>query len=393
MYPGRLLLLALIMLALPLAACGDDDAGSGAGTADAPGSSFPEVEREARGQTVRWWMFGGDDRINAYVKDVVAPAAKKKGVTLRQVPITDTADAVQRVVAEKRAGKTSGGGVDLIWINGENFAAGKKAGLWLEGWALDLPSAKFIDLEDPTITTDFKVGVEGQESPWSRAAFVYAHDSAKVKTPPQDFDELLAYAKANPGRVTYPAPPDFTGSAFIRQVVAAKGEDEAFAYLRQLKPLMYRKGKTFPKSEAELNGLFADGEVDFAMSYEFGFIRNEVRKKSFPDTARPFLLGKGALANVSFVTIPANAAHQAGAKVVADLLLSPELQAAKADPKGLGSPTVLDLSKLEADDAAAFEGSSSGPYVLKDLGEPVEEIAADEVAPLETRWKREVLRG
>ena len=31
--------------------------------------------------------------------------------------------------------------------------------------------------------------------------------------------------------------------------------------------------------------------------------------------------------------------------------------------------------------------------MLKDLGEPVEEIAADEVAPLETRWKREVLRG
>jgi len=392
MFAERLLPLLLISLVLPLAACGDDD---DAGSAASPksSSSFADVERAAEGQTVRWWMFGGDDRINAYVKDVVVPAAKAKGVTLRQVPITDTADAVQRVVAEKRAGKTSGGGVDMIWINGENFAAGKKAGLWLKDWASELPSAKFLDAGDPTLTTDFKVSVEGQEAPWSRAAFVFAHDSAKVRTPPKDYDELLAYAKANPGRFTYPAPPDFTGSAFVRQVVAAKGEDEAIAYLKELKPLMYRKGRALPKSEAELDALFADGEVDFAMSYEFGFIRNEVRKGSFPKTARPFLLGKGALANVSFITIPANAANQAGAKVVADLLLSPELQAAKADPKGLGSPTVLDVSKVSPKDRAAFEDASSGPYVLDALGEPVEEFAADDVAPLEARWKREVLRG
>ncbi len=388
--------LALALLALLLSACGgSDDASPDAGAAKTVSSSDPfvAIQDEARGQTVRWWMYGGDDRINAYVKDVVAPAAKAKGVTLRQVPITDTADAVQRVVAEKRAGKTTGGGVDLIWINGENFAGGKKVGLWLKDWSTALPSARYLDASDPTITTDFQIPVDGQEAPWSRAAFVYAYDSAKVKAPPKDFDGLLAYAKAHPGRVTYPAPPDFTGSAFVRQVVAAKGEDAAFAYLKALKPLMWRKGKALPKSEAELDGLFADGQVDFAMSYEFGFIRNEVRKGSFPKSVRPFLLGKGALANVSFVTIPANAAHQAGAKVVADLLLSPALQAAKADPKGLGSPTVLDVSKVDAAERAAFESSSSGPYVLKSLGTPVEEFAADAVAPLEARWKREVLRG
>ena len=33
------------------------------------------------------------------------------------------------------------------------------------------------------------------------------------------------------------------------------------------------------------------------------------------------------------------------------------------------------------------------PYYLEDLGEPVEEFAADRVAPLEERWTREVLRG
>jgi len=72
---------------------------------------------------VRWWLYGGDDKVNAYVDDVVAPAARKLGVQIRRVPVTDTADALQRVIAQRRAGKTSGGAVDLIWINGEKFAS------------------------------------------------------------------------------------------------------------------------------------------------------------------------------------------------------------------------------------------------------------------------------
>ena len=35
--------------------------------------------------------------------------------------------AVARVVAEKAAGQLTGGSVDLIWINGENFAANPPA--------------------------------------------------------------------------------------------------------------------------------------------------------------------------------------------------------------------------------------------------------------------------
>ena len=99
----------------------------------------------------------------------------------------------------------------MIWINGENFAAGKEAGLWLEDWAGALPNARHLDPADPSIARDFQVPVDGQEAPWSRAAFVFAHDSARVPEPPADLDALLAYARANPGRVTYPAPPDFTG--------------------------------------------------------------------------------------------------------------------------------------------------------------------------------------
>lgn len=278
--------------------------------------------------------------------------------------------------------------------NGENFAAEKKAGLWLKSWADTLPNARaYLDRSDPAIRRDFQVAVDGQESPWQRAAFVYAFDSKRLAKPPGDLDALLAYAKAHPGRVTYPAPPDFTGSAFVRQVVAAKGEQDAFSYLRRLAPYLYRKGDTYPESEAELSALFGDGKVDFAMSYSAAFVASGVRKGQFPASARPFLLGGGALQNTSFVTIPADAAHRAGAEVVANLLLimSPRLQAAKLDPAVLGNPTVLDLARL-GPKRALFTSQRNSPYLLDDYGRTVSELAADRVAGLERRWKREVLR-
>lgn len=382
-----------LVLSLTLSACGGEDAStSGAVPAAPKADAFSAVAAEARGQTVRFWMYGGDTKINDYVDDVVAPAAAKRGVTVDRVPVTDTADALKRVVSERRAGKDSGGGVDLIWINGENFAAGKKSKLWLEDWSTKLPNAvKYVDFGDPAISEDFKVPVDGQESPWQSARFVYAHDSAKLESPPKDFDALLAYAKAHPGRFTYPAPPDYTGSAFVRQVIAAKGEDAGFAYLAELKPLMYRKGTSFPKSQAELDELFADGQVDFAMGYDANLVGAGVSKGGFPKTARPFLIGAGALTNTSYVTIPANAAHRAGAQVLADVLLEPALQAEKLKPSVLGNPTVLALAKLGAQ-KSLFVDEGSSDYVLTDYGTPVTEVEADRVAPLEKRWMREVLR-
>ena len=147
-----------------------------------------------------------------------------------------------------------------------------------------------------------------------------------------------------------------------------------------------------PKSEAELNELFANGQVDFAMSYDASFVLSAVRRGQFPETTRPFLLGDGALTNTSYVTIPADAAHAAGARVVADLLLDPRLQALKADPKVLGHATVLDLDRLPDAARRRFEASTSSPYLLESFGRPMQELPAGRVGEIEARWKREVLR-
>jgi len=381
-------LAAILLGVLVFAGCGGEEPAPAAS-----GRSFTEIREEARGQTVRWWMFGGDARINEYVDEQVIPAAERRGVNLIRIPIADTAEAVQRVAAQRRAGKTGGGRVDLIWINGENFAAGKEAALWLEDWSEDLPNSKLVDFEDPSINLDLAVPIEGQEAPWSRAAFIYAVSPSAVPERPASFDDLLAWAKENPGRFSYPAPPDFTGTSFVKQVVIEMGEDRAFEYLRELQPLMWSEGERFPASEAELNELFANGQVDFAMSFNPNFISTAVEKGQFPESTRPLLLEGGALVNTSYVTIPADASSTAGAQVVADLLLAPELQAIKADPEGLGIPSVLDRTRLNQRQRALFAGVERSPYLLEDFGNTKTELPAERVAPLEERWKREILSG
>lgn len=161
----------------PVAATVDE----GSGSRSAPDvANWPAVRAAADGQTVRWWLYGGDERVNRYIDEHVVPAAAGQGVTLERVPVADTADAVQRVVAEVQAGQADGS-VDLIWINGENFAVGERGGLWLEDWAGRLPNARYVD--PATADTDFGLAVDGQESPWSRALFVYAHDTARMPQP------------------------------------------------------------------------------------------------------------------------------------------------------------------------------------------------------------------
>lgn len=374
--------LAVALLATACSGAGDAPA------ADVDPSDWDAVMEAADGQTVTWWLFGGDDRINSYIDEHVVPAAADLGVTLERNPIDDTADAVNAVLDEVRAGQEQGA-VDLIWINGENFANGAEADLWREGWATQLPNAELV--ADETVDTDFGVPVEGQESPWSRALFVFAHDTEQLEEPPASFDELLAFAEANPGRFTYPAPPDFTGSAFVRQVVAEMGEDAAFEYLAELQPLLWEEGQTYPADEAELNQLFANGEVDIAMSYDPAFVQTATAQGTFAETTRPFVLRDvGTLQNTSYVALPVTAPSEAGAMVVANLLLDPELQAIKADPEVLGVPSVLDLDRLDAEQRALFEDRVDSPYLITDYGELVDELAADRVEQIEQRWVEEL---
>ena len=102
--------------------------------------------KDARGQTVYFHAWAGSDSINAYIQWVAAELLREYGVKLQHVKISDAAEVVKRIRTEKQAGrKSTEGTADLVWINGENFAAMKRDGLLSAPFAQDLPNFQWVD--------------------------------------------------------------------------------------------------------------------------------------------------------------------------------------------------------------------------------------------------------
>ncbi len=374
-------------------------------------STWDSVVTAADGQTVNLWMFGGDEQGNAYIDDVLAPAAAREGVNLNRVPVTDTKDALNRVLSELQAGRTDDGTVDLVWVNGDNFRTGKEAGAWLCDWTAMLPNMANTSTTDPLLTSDFGTPVDGCEAPWSKAQFSIAYNAAVVTNPPATVGGILDWAQANPGRFTYPAPPDFTGSAFVRQVlysvsggyqnVPAQYSPDAFdtltpelyQVLSDLAPSLWRGGDTYPADSTQLNKLYAEGQIDMTITYGPATLTKLVEDGTYPPQTRVLELMDGTLGNASFLAIPSNAAHQAGAMVVANLALSVEQQVAKANPGTWGQFTVLDLSKLTSIERQQFADLPQSTVVpsfdvLSRNANP--ELSAAWVPALDEGWRTRV---
>ncbi|WP_321345555.1 ABC transporter substrate-binding protein [Breoghania sp.] len=390
-------LLAVLFLSVPLARAAEPDPADWAG-----------LTAKARGETVYFYAWGGEPRINAYIGWAADQVVAKYGITLKQVKVDDTSSVVSRVLAEKAAGQTSGGAIDLIWINGENFAAMKREGLLLkEGWADKLPAWKHVDVAGkPTVINDFTVPTDGLEAPWGMAQLVFIHDTARLATPPRSLAALLDWAKANPGRFTYPQPPDFHGTTFLKQALYAVAPDRAalsapvtdasfsavsgplFAYLDALHPVLWRSGRAFPQNSAAMMQLLADGETGIAFNFNPAAASNAIANGELPETVRTYVLDGGTIGNTHFVAIPFNSSAPAGAMVVADFLMSAEAQAHKQDPNVWGDPTVLAVGSLPADEKARFDALDLGIATLtpSELGRTLPEPHPSWTTRLEQAW-------
>jgi putative spermidine/putrescine transport system substrate-binding protein len=400
---GRLLLIGVLIVAIGLSF-----------TSRVNALTWSQVLERARSQTVDWYMYGGFASTNAYVNGYVAPRVMELyGVKLRQVPIKDISEVVSKILVEKQVGKIAGGEVDLMWINGENFRTCKRNDLLYGPFADLLPNQKLVDWNRSSVSNDFGEPVEGLESPWGSAQVVMIYDSRRIPDPPQTVGDLLVWIRKNPGRFTYPAPPDFTGSVFVRHIfyhVAGdvnswQGKfdeqnfettaDKTYRVLIDLAPNLWRQGKTYPQSPVQLHQLLADGEVDFAMSYHPAKASEMIYDGLYPDTVRTFVFREGTISNTHFVAIPFNASDKEGAMVVANFLISPEAQLQKANTEVWGDMPAIDIQRLDPDWQEKFKNLPRGIATLADkelqshqLPEPPSEI----LIRLEKGWDQHVLK-
>ena len=238
-----------------------------------------------------------------------------------------------------------------------------------------------------------------------------AYDTARVAEPPKSFDALQRWIKAHPGRFTYIAPPDFTGSAFVRHILLHFGGysprfqsafDEQFykesaeptiQYLNDIKPYLWQRGETYPATLKDLDRLFANNEVDFAMSYGPSFASNRIARGEFPATVRTFVFDRGTIGNYSYLAIPFNAANPEGALVAINHLISVEQALGLSRALENGFPISLD--RLSPEDRAKVQSLPRGPATLSN-----EELAAHfanepdagYLTSLEQDWLEKVLR-
>jgi putative thiamine transport system substrate-binding protein len=367
-----------------------------------------ETLAKAKGQTIYWNAWGGDQRTNAFIDWVGEQVEQRYGVRLNHVKLSDTAEAVTRVIAEKTAGKSSDGSVDLIWINGPNFLSMKEKGLLAGPFAQDLPNARYVDFSPSSpASVDFTIPVEGYESPWRLAKFVFNYNSARLASPPRTMQEFLIWSKNNPGRFTHPVVSNFLGATFLKQalmelvsdpkILQSAATDNNFdqvttplwTWYDELRPTLWRQGKTFPASEQAQQQLLSDDEIDISMSFDPAGAAAAINDGALPGTIRTYALANGTLGNFSFVAIPFNAKNKEGAMIIANFLLEPETQTHAQNINVLGSFSVLDQSKLNDSQLALLAALPTSPALPTnaELGKTLLEPHPSWMIRLSKAWK------
>lgn len=382
---------------------------------------WDDVVQQAQGTTLNWYMWGGSDAINTFVDTFYGEVLQNEyGIILNRIPVADTVDAINLVLSEAEAGIVEGGAVDLIWINGENFFTLRQADLLYGPWAQTIPNSALVDWENPAVAYDFGFPVDGYESPWSSAQLHFIYDTARLSADdlPRTYAELNQWIAANPGRFTYIAPGvgGYMGTRFVKQVlyhvsggyeqwVGAWNADlyadwapQLWNHLNAWEPNLWRGGEAYPANENELAQLFANNEVDFAMTQAVAGAGPFITAGLIPDSSRAFSFDEYSIGDYNYVAIPANATNKAAALVLANLLLRPDRQAGHIRPEtGFGLGYAIDITRTSEVDRLMLEEA------FADLGDGAADPAAlaaafvPDMAPesqgvIEADWEANVLR-
>lgn len=312
-----------------------------------------------RAETVNFYAWGGSPQVNAHLR-WAQKELRVDNVQLRHNKVADIAEVVKQII-------DGASNADLIWINGENFYALKEA----EALLPIVSDIKAMQNIDPNLNWQKDSGepVAGLEVPWGVGQFnllAPAGVFAKKDITAQIFFDA---AKANPRRLSYPKPPDFHGTTFLKSMLlslhtktavfqqpvdsidAAAITEPLWSYLDKLHPLLWKKGEDFPSSAGEQITYLANGQLLMAVSFNPNDYKTMVNDGRLPKGIKRYILSGRAITNTHYLAIPKSANHPHQAKRVIEFLLSESAQKRKADTSGWGDPAVIKPELIQAEPA------------------------------------------
>ncbi|MFT7313340.1 MAG: putative thiamine transport system substrate-binding protein [Paraglaciecola sp.] len=316
--------------------------------------SWQQTLSNAQGKNVYFYAWGGSKPVNDYLRWAAKEIAQRYNIRLRHVKVADISEAVGRLKAEN--GRKSA--IDLLWLNGENFSYLKQQNLLLGHLDVHIPNSQLLAYDKLPLYRDFGVAMDGFELPWGVGQFNLIANTELFSQTKIDSVNLLTTAKQHPQRISYPRPPEFHGTTFLKQLLIDLSAQDPrlyeaatpvaqkallpmlWAYLDQLHPLLWQQGRAFPSSNTEQMALFAQKQLAIAVSFNPNQIAKDQAAGLIPADAKRLFFTQGAITNSHNLAIPKGAQNPDAAKVVINFLLSEQAQIQKLQGSW-GDPAVI----------------------------------------------------
>lgn len=220
-----------------------------------------------------------------------------------------------------------------------NYPEQEKVGLFLELTEKNVPNLKNVN--KAALRTPYSLPYRG-----SQVLLAYNSDKVKDSEVPRTFADLITWIKANPGQFVY-CRPDKGGSGgnfVVRAIYEVNGKDpsifkaetydpvkvqamyaKAWALLREIHPFIYDNG-SYPAGNTPVLKLLANESVSMISAWSDQAIQG-IALGTLPPTTKlvqfkdlPFPGG------YAYASIPSNSRHLEGALLLANFVLSPEMQ-------------------------------------------------------------------